>query len=345
MARALDVARHPPPFPGGAVVGDHPRRHPPLRGRGQAGRGLHSGQRAAGRGRGRRHLRRLPSRPGGHRYPTGDAAPDGRVHTTLDELGELADGQADDRTGGDGWPRAIPTSPSSPAGARAVPKGRSSPTGPTCCGPCPGALLEPRGAMVCPYPLFHMGAWTIALQQWQARDTVVFFSSGRRRGDLDGGGAPSGDPSERGARRVAADHRPGRGPGAPGPPSIRFADTGTSTTPPELLGRSPLPARRPAPGVLRVHGGRQRHASSTPTFGGSRAAAGSRLRRAGPHRRRRSTIGEGPIALRRLPRRPRTATARCAGRRLVPHGRSGRRGRRGLRHDRGSPRRRHPHRR
>src|SRR5262249_12911001 len=37
----------------------------------------------------------------------------------------------------------------------------------------PGALLEPRGAMVCPYPLFHMGAWTIALQQWQARDTVV----------------------------------------------------------------------------------------------------------------------------------------------------------------------------
>ena len=32
----------------------------------------------------------------------------------------------------------------------------------------PGALLEPRGAMVCPYPLFHMGAWTIAMQQWQA---------------------------------------------------------------------------------------------------------------------------------------------------------------------------------
>jgi acyl-CoA synthetase (AMP-forming)/AMP-acid ligase II len=38
----------------------------------------------------------------------------------------------------------------------------------------PGALLEPRGAMVCPFPLFHMGAWTIALQQWQARDAVVF---------------------------------------------------------------------------------------------------------------------------------------------------------------------------
>src|SRR5205807_2207112 len=38
----------------------------------------------------------------------------------------------------------------------------------------PGALPEPRGAAVCPYPLFHMGGWTIALQQWAARDAVVF---------------------------------------------------------------------------------------------------------------------------------------------------------------------------
>ena len=28
--------------------------------------------------------------------------------------------------------------------------------------------------MVCPFPLFHMGAWTMALQQWQARDAMVF---------------------------------------------------------------------------------------------------------------------------------------------------------------------------
>jgi len=41
----------------------------------------------------------------------------------------------------------------------------------------PGALLEPRGPMVCPYPLFHMGAWTIALQQWQARDAVVLLGA------------------------------------------------------------------------------------------------------------------------------------------------------------------------
>ena len=31
--------------------------------------------------------------------------------------------------------------------------------------------------MVCPFPLFHMGAWTMALQQWQARDAVVFATT------------------------------------------------------------------------------------------------------------------------------------------------------------------------
>lgn len=101
----------------------------------------------------------------------------------------------------------------------------------------PGALLEPRGAMVCPYPLFHMGAWTIAMQQWQARDAVVFVRSA-------------------GAREIGeavARHRATRlncvpavwmrllattgaeGSGANELSSIRFADTGTSATPPELL--------------------------------------------------------------------------------------------------------------
>ncbi|MFJ6635893.1 class I adenylate-forming enzyme family protein [Streptomyces sp. NPDC091376] len=39
----------------------------------------------------------------------------------------------------------------------------------------PGSQLEPRGAAVCSFPLFHMAAWTISLQQWQARDTVVYL--------------------------------------------------------------------------------------------------------------------------------------------------------------------------
>jgi acyl-CoA synthetase (AMP-forming)/AMP-acid ligase II len=100
----------------------------------------------------------------------------------------------------------------------------------------PGVLPEPRGAAVCPYPLFHMGAWTIALQQWQARDNVVFtptdavaicdavekFAATRMnaipaiwRRVLDHVNSPEG------ARRDLS--------------SVRFADTGTSATPIELL--------------------------------------------------------------------------------------------------------------
>ncbi|HEY1739490.1 MAG TPA: class I adenylate-forming enzyme family protein [Acidimicrobiia bacterium] len=96
----------------------------------------------------------------------------------------------------------------------------------------PGALLEPRGAMVCPYPLFHMGAWTIALQQWQARDTVVLVNA------TDAATIVDAITSTRATRincvpaiwRRVLDH-----PGAD-LSTIRFADTGTSATPPELLG-------------------------------------------------------------------------------------------------------------
>jgi acyl-CoA synthetase (AMP-forming)/AMP-acid ligase II len=99
----------------------------------------------------------------------------------------------------------------------------------------PGALLEPRGAMVCPYPLFHMGAWTIALQQWQARDAVVFVSSATA--------AEIGRAVER-HRATRLNGVPAvwrrlldalNGPEPPDLSSIRFADTGTSATPPELL--------------------------------------------------------------------------------------------------------------
>ncbi len=37
----------------------------------------------------------------------------------------------------------------------------------------PGSQLEPRGATVCMYPLFHMGAWTIALQAFQTQTTIA----------------------------------------------------------------------------------------------------------------------------------------------------------------------------
>ena len=101
----------------------------------------------------------------------------------------------------------------------------------------PGALLEPRGAMVCSYPLFHMGAWTIALQQWQARDAVVFVHSASA---ADIGEAVDRHRATRlncvpavWSRLLSATSAGGVG--ACNPSSIRFADTGTSATPPELL--------------------------------------------------------------------------------------------------------------
>lgn len=95
----------------------------------------------------------------------------------------------------------------------------------------PGALLEPRGPMVCPYPLFHMGAWTIALQQWAGRDRVVFTTS-------DAAAICEAVDAHQAARlncipgvwRRVLGHLDGRQ-----LPSLRIADTGTSATPLDLL--------------------------------------------------------------------------------------------------------------
>lgn len=101
----------------------------------------------------------------------------------------------------------------------------------------PGALLEPRGAMVCPYPLFHMGAWTIALQQWQARDAVVLVPA-------DPGAICEAVAATRATRlncipavwrRILAELDRDRRGDAHTLHTLRFADTGTSATPPELL--------------------------------------------------------------------------------------------------------------
>ena len=62
---------------------------------------------------------------------------------------------------------------------------------------------SPGAPWSAPIPLFHMGAWTIALQQWQARDAVVFLESADGRGDLRGGGPAPGDPAQLHSRRLA----------------------------------------------------------------------------------------------------------------------------------------------
>jgi acyl-CoA synthetase (AMP-forming)/AMP-acid ligase II len=99
----------------------------------------------------------------------------------------------------------------------------------------PGALLEPRGPMVCPYPLFHMGAWTIALQQWQARDAVILL---RAAGAEEIVAAVERYRATRlncvpAVWRRIIDQVGSSGTGTLS--SIRFADTGTSETPLELL--------------------------------------------------------------------------------------------------------------
>ena len=99
-----------------------------------------------------------------------------------------------------------------------------------------GALLEPRGALVCPYPLFHMGAWTLAMQQWQGRDRVVFV----------GTDAPTicdAIEAHRAARlnfipavwRRVLDHLALPAGAGRDMSSVRWADSGTSATPRELL--------------------------------------------------------------------------------------------------------------
>ncbi len=98
----------------------------------------------------------------------------------------------------------------------------------------PGSQEEPRGAMVCIFPLFHMGAWTISLQQWQARDTVVYLP--RPDGPAICAAVRRHDAARLNAmpavwQRVLDTLAEEGGQLT----SIRLADSGTSATPPALL--------------------------------------------------------------------------------------------------------------
>ncbi len=100
----------------------------------------------------------------------------------------------------------------------------------------PGSQLEPRGALVCPFPLFHMAGWTLGMQQWHARDTIV-LTAPDGQAILDAVDAHSATrvyliPAV--ARRVL-DRLASPDGAHHDTSSVRFADTGTSATPPELL--------------------------------------------------------------------------------------------------------------
>ena len=110
----------------------------------------------------------------------------------------------------------------------------------------PGAQFEPRGVSVCTFPLFHMAGWTIAMQQWQARDTLVLL------GSADPTSVCEAVAAHRAARlnciplvwRRILEHLASGAVAADALATLRFADTGTSATPWDLLDalRSALPA-------------------------------------------------------------------------------------------------------
>lgn len=99
----------------------------------------------------------------------------------------------------------------------------------------PGSQLEPRGVLVCPYPLFHMAGWTMAMQQWHARDAIVLLDSPTAPEIV--AAVRSHDAARLNAipgvwqRILDHLHETGEAPLN----TLRFADTGTYATPPELL--------------------------------------------------------------------------------------------------------------
>ena len=101
----------------------------------------------------------------------------------------------------------------------------------------PGAQLEPRGVAVCMFPMFHMAPWTISLQQWHARDGVAYVEAATADEVC---GAVVRHRAER-LNAIPAvwqrllDHLASDAAAGDELASIRFADTGTSATPPELM--------------------------------------------------------------------------------------------------------------
>jgi acyl-CoA synthetase (AMP-forming)/AMP-acid ligase II len=118
----------------------------------------------------------------------------------------------------------------------------------------PGSQLEPRGVAVCMFPMFHMAPWTISLQQWHARDGVAYVATATADEIC------SAVVRHRAERLNAIpavwqrllDHLASEGAAGDELSTIRFADTGTSATPPALM--AALMAALPAADVRIFYG-------------------------------------------------------------------------------------------
>ena len=101
----------------------------------------------------------------------------------------------------------------------------------------PGSQLEPRGRAVCMFPMFHMAPWTLSFQQWHARDGIVYVEAATADEIC---GAVQRHRAER-LNAIPAvwqrllDHLASDAASGDELSTLRFADTGTSATPPELM--------------------------------------------------------------------------------------------------------------
>ncbi len=100
----------------------------------------------------------------------------------------------------------------------------------------PGSQFEPRGATVCMYPLFHMGAWTIALQAFQRRTPVIFAGANPAAivAGIERWRATHFNAIPAVWRRILDYLATDEG-AAADLSSLRIIDSGTSATPPALL--------------------------------------------------------------------------------------------------------------
>ena len=103
----------------------------------------------------------------------------------------------------------------------------------------PGSQFEPRGTTVCMYPLFHMGAWTIASQAFQTQTTFALVA--KADASLICDAVEQWRATHLNAipavwQRVLAHVAESAAAGTPRDlSSLRIVDSGTSATPPALL--------------------------------------------------------------------------------------------------------------
>ena len=101
----------------------------------------------------------------------------------------------------------------------------------------PGSQFEPRGATICIYPLFHMGAWTLAMQAFQSQTTLALVP--KADAELVCAAIEQWKATHMNAipavwRRVL-DHLETPAGKTRDVSSLMLVDSGTSATPPELL--------------------------------------------------------------------------------------------------------------